>query len=48
MVHKKKYRKHKKTKHRTLPIPEGFEFARAVKDPLEPRALKVVFKKKGT
>jgi hypothetical protein len=41
-----KYEKHKLTKHRTIFIPEGFEFVTVEKDTLQPNALKVVFKKK--
>ena len=40
------YKKHKLTKHRTIFIPEGFDFVDVVKDELQPNALKVVFKKK--
>ena len=44
MAHK--YVKHKITKHRTIFIPEGFEFVEVEKDELQPNAVKVVFKKK--
>lgn len=43
---KHKYTKHKKTKHRTIYVPEGFEFVDIEKSALEPRAIKVLFKKK--
>jgi len=45
MAHK--YLKHKITKHRTIFIPEGFDFIEVVKDEHQPNALKVVFKKRG-
>lgn len=44
---KHKYTKHKVTKHRTIYVPEGFEFVTAEKSELEPRAIKIVFRKKG-
>jgi hypothetical protein len=44
MAHK--YMKHKLTKHRTLEVPEGFEFVKVEKDEFQPHLLKVVFKKK--
>jgi hypothetical protein len=40
------YKKHKVTKHRTLEVPEGFEFVKAERHPEEPKRLRVVFKKK--
>jgi len=41
-----KYMIHKTTKHRTLEVPEGFEFVTVEKHPQEPKRLRVVFKKK--
>jgi len=40
------YKKHKATKHRSLDIPEGFQFLTVEKSPHEPKRLKVVFKKR--
>jgi hypothetical protein len=45
MAHK--YLKHKLTKHRTVFIPEGFEFVKAEPDKEQPNVIKVVFKKRG-
>ena len=44
MTHK--YKKHKITKHRTMSIPDGFEFVEVEKDSHQPNMLKIVFKKK--
>lgn len=45
----KKYNKHKLTKHRTLEVPEGFEFLTVEKHPHEPKRMRIVFisRKKG-
>ena len=42
-----RYNKHKITKHRTLEVPEGFEFLKAERHPDEPKRLRLVFRKKG-
>lgn len=46
MVHRRTYKKHKKTKHRTIFIPEGFDFVKVEKDEHQSNAIKIVFKKK--
>jgi hypothetical protein len=40
------YTKHKITKHRTLEVPEGFEFLAVEKHPQEPKRMRIVFRKK--
>ena len=46
MAHRHRYRKHKVTKHRSLDVPEGFEFVEVEKDKYNPKRIKIVFKKK--
>ncbi len=44
MAHK--YKKHKITKHRSLEVPDGFEFLEVVEDKHQPNLVRIVFKKK--
>jgi len=41
-----RYKKHKITKHRTLSVPEGFEFITVERDPHQKRMIRIIFKKK--
>ena len=41
-----RYQKHKSTMHRSLEVPEGFEFLTIEKIPYEANRVKVVFRKK--